>query len=135
MNQPQYVRSLENVKVGDLFMVYRNHGWRKFYLAAVQCESVTEKQCVIAGKKVRKSDARVLGDGGYGASIYIYDEELLGKDKIALMASNARYYLRNTDDWEKLSDDKVLAIATELKQQIIKEQPNDQRRRQEGFGK
>lgn len=52
------IRTLENVKVGDEFMVYNGFSGHAF---VVKCERITEKQVTIGGGKFWKADASPLG--------------------------------------------------------------------------
>jgi hypothetical protein len=54
---------LTNIKIGDKFMRGQSYGWGRGddYYKIVECESMTEKQCVIGGNKYRKSDGMCIG--------------------------------------------------------------------------
>jgi hypothetical protein len=72
--------NLMQIKVGDIFLVGKSWGWSKSidYYTKVICESVTEKMCIIGGKKYRKSDGIEIG---HNVRIYNYSDDLWEKSQ------------------------------------------------------
>jgi len=90
------VKSLEDVKVGDLFLI-RNKSFNQRLFpgsvyAIVNCEKVTAKQCTINGNIYRKSDARCMGDRSYYETLIPYCEE----GRIAIIRQEHIAYLQHS---------------------------------------
>ena len=103
------VSNLENVKIGDKFLINSPIGFgRESYARLVLCESVTPKQCVIGGRRYRKSDVRAIGDYycAYGSAyLYKYSAEAISEGKKRLFIHKVKHY-----DLHKLTDEQCLEI-------------------------
>jgi len=79
---------LTNVKIGDKFMRPQSYGWGRgaAYYEIVQCESVSEKQCVIGGYKYRKSNGACIGNNvatmQYDKALYEEGQKFLRRKKV-----------------------------------------------------
>lgn len=105
MSNPEYVRNLEDVKVGDKFFVRSTRWGYGVEYDAVECTAITPKQCTIGTSKWRKDDARCLGDPYQ--RLYAYTEELI--EEMCKIKRKRRVY---NFDYRTLSDDQCERIYT-----------------------
>lgn len=104
-----HIESLEGVAVGDKFLIrvgFTGNG-RKL----LECSKVTEKQCVIGGKKFRIRDARELGGTDYHRCyLYSFDEHEWQTYQDKKATENAAFKLGKLD-WGKVTPDKLRQVA------------------------
>lgn len=103
------VKSLEDVKVGDLFLI-RENGYNQrlhpnWVYTLTKCEQVTAKQCVIREKTYRKLDAKLMGETRWNNTTLVHYSE---EGRIAILRQKHINYLQ-----ERLVEEAIVSLSNE----------------------
>lgn len=99
------IKSLEDVKIGDEFMVFSTIGWGRIsYAKRVTVERITANQVFAGGGAYTKKNAKP-----YGHSLWLHeiDADRVAKGEISVM----RHNLMSFREWHAVSEQKIKAIA------------------------
>ena len=108
-----FITSLEGVRVGDEFML--DIGGRDRRLIIAGCESITEKQCVVAKRKYRIADAQEINVNTFHGAVrlQLVDKAALEANERLVLLGQAREALRDKN-WHLVPNDTVLKIYKEF---------------------